>query len=133
MCARCIGDTKQARAPQLTLPSADPRRPSLTPPLPAPPRSLIEDGDPAPLHDEAVIAIAAAHGVSPAQALIRWQVQRGFVVIPKSVTPARIASNFDVFGFSLTDAEMATLAGLNKGLRLIKVRASTLREWGQHR
>ncbi|WP_369148393.1 aldo/keto reductase [Streptomyces sp. R44] len=69
------------------------------------------------LDDPAVTAIAAAHGKSPAQVVIRWHLQLGNVVIPKSVTPARIRANFDVFDFVLTDAEMATIAGLDRGLR----------------
>ena len=52
--------------------------------------------------------------------LIRWAVQRGTIVIPKSVTPARIASNIDVYGWSLSEEDMTALAGLDKGLRLIK-------------
>ncbi|MFF8601324.1 aldo/keto reductase [Streptomyces sp. NPDC015232] len=69
------------------------------------------------LDDPAITAIAAAHGKSPAQVVIRWHLQLGNVVIPKSVTPARIRANADVFDFALTDAEMATIAGLDRGLR----------------
>ncbi|MEU9851977.1 aldo/keto reductase [Streptomyces sp. NPDC047974] len=69
------------------------------------------------LDDPAIEAIAAAHGTSPAQVVIRWHLQLGNVVIPKSVTPARIRANFDVFGFVLTDEEMAVIAGLDRGLR----------------
>ncbi|MEU2508444.1 aldo/keto reductase [Streptomyces sp. NPDC007863] len=69
------------------------------------------------LDDPAIEAIAAAHGTSPAQVVIRWHLQLGNVVIPKSVTPARIRANFDVFGFVLTDEEMAAIAGLDRGLR----------------
>ncbi|MFE7511531.1 aldo/keto reductase [Streptomyces sp. NPDC057540] len=69
------------------------------------------------LDDPAIVAIAAAHGTSPAQVVIRWHLQLGNVVIPKSVTPARIRANFDVFGFVLTDEEMAVIAGLDRDLR----------------
>ncbi|MEU7029094.1 aldo/keto reductase [Streptomyces sp. NPDC046275] len=69
------------------------------------------------LDDPAITAIAAAHGKSPAQVVIRWHLQLGNVVIPKSVTPARIRANAEVFDFALTDAEMATIAGLDRGLR----------------
>ncbi|MGW1836175.1 aldo/keto reductase [Streptomyces sp. BBFR2] len=69
------------------------------------------------LADEAIVRIAAAHGVTPAQAVLRWHLQLGNVVIPKSVTPARIRQNLDVFGFTLTDAEMTEIAGLDRGLR----------------
>ncbi|MFC9730054.1 aldo/keto reductase [Streptomyces roseolus] len=69
------------------------------------------------LDDQAIAAIAAAHGKSPAQVVIRWHLQLGNVVIPKSVTPARIRANIDVFDFVLTDEEMAAIAGLDRGLR----------------
>ncbi|MEU2237230.1 aldo/keto reductase [Streptomyces vietnamensis] len=69
------------------------------------------------LDDPAIAAIAAAHGKSPAQVVIRWHLQLGNVVIPKSVTPARIRANFDVFDFVLTDEEMTAIAGLDRGLR----------------
>ena len=57
-------------------------------------------------------AIAAAHERSPAQVALRWNLQLGQVVIPKSVTPERIRANLDVFDFELTEAEMATLTEL---------------------
>ncbi|MFF5767419.1 aldo/keto reductase [Streptomyces tanashiensis] len=69
------------------------------------------------LDDPAIVTIAAAHGKSPAQVVIRWHLQLGNVVIPKSVTPARIRANVDVFDFVLTDEEMAAVAGLDRGLR----------------
>ncbi|RFA09853.1 oxidoreductase [Subtercola boreus] len=61
--------------------------------------------------------IAAKHGVSPAQVVIRWHVQLGNVVIPKSITPSRIASNIDVFEFTLDDADLALIAALETGER----------------
>ena len=70
------------------------------------------------LAEAAVVAVAEAHGVSPAQAVIRWHLQQGRVVIPKSVTPERIAANADVFGFTLTDAEMDAITALERGNRL---------------
>lgn len=57
--------------------------------------------------------IARAHGKSPAQVIIRWHLQSGLVVIPKSETPARIEENFDVFDFELSAAEMAAIDGLD--------------------
>jgi 2,5-diketo-D-gluconate reductase A len=69
------------------------------------------------LDDPAIVAIAKAHGKTPGQAVIRWHLQLGNVVIPKSVTPARIEQNFDVFGFELTDAEMDSIAALDRGER----------------
>lgn len=84
------------------------------------PARLIADGDPAPLHEPAIIAIAAKYNVTAAQILIRWTVQRGFVVLPKSVTPERIASNIDVFSFSLDDEDLKLIAALENGRRLVK-------------
>lgn len=58
---------------------------------------------------------AAAHGVTPAQVVIRWHLQAGTIVFPKSAQPERIQENFDVFGFELTDAEMSAINGLDRG------------------
>ncbi|WP_435971943.1 aldo/keto reductase [Streptomyces sp. Qhu_M48] len=69
------------------------------------------------LADPAIVGIAARHGKSPAQVVLRWHLQLGNVVIPKSVTPARIRENLDVFDFALSDEELSTLAGLDRGLR----------------
>ncbi|WP_129657179.1 aldo/keto reductase [Rothia halotolerans] len=66
------------------------------------------------LADDAVRAAAAAHGVEPAQAVLRWHLQQGRIVIPKSVTPARIASNLDVFGFDLTSEELDAIDALDR-------------------
>ncbi|MDJ0360305.1 aldo/keto reductase [Rhodococcus sp. H29-C3] len=65
------------------------------------------------LDDPALAPIAEAHGVTPAQVVLRWHIQHGNVVIPKSVTPKRIASNFDVFGFTLTNEEVAQINALD--------------------
>ncbi|MFF4754932.1 aldo/keto reductase [Streptomyces sp. NPDC002514] len=61
--------------------------------------------------------LAAKYGKSPAQVVIRWHLQLGNIVIPKSVTPARIRENFDVFGFELTADEMQAVAALDRDLR----------------
>ena len=66
----------------------------------------------------AVADAARAHGVSPAQAVIRWHLQHGIIVFPKSNSRERIAQNFDVFGFELTAAEMAAIDGLDQGMRV---------------
>lgn len=66
------------------------------------------------LLDNAVIGkIAAKHGKTPAQAIIRWHLQNGLIVIPKSVTPSRIVENFGVFDFELDDADLKALDGLD--------------------
>ncbi|MGY5766636.1 aldo/keto reductase [Brachybacterium sp. DNPG3] len=70
-----------------------------------------------PLHDERIAAIAAAHGRTPAQVMLRWHVQKGVQAIPKSVRPERIAENLDVLGFELTEDEIATIDGLDTGVR----------------
>jgi 2,5-diketo-D-gluconate reductase A len=67
------------------------------------------------LEQPAIAAIAARHGRSTAQVVLRWHLQLGNIVIPKSVTPSRIAENFDVFGFVLSDAEMGSIGGLDEG------------------
>lgn len=64
------------------------------------------------LDDPVLCEVAEVHGVRPAQVVLRWHVDHGFVVIPKSATPERIDSNFDVFGFSLSAEELARIDGL---------------------
>jgi 2,5-diketo-D-gluconate reductase A len=70
------------------------------------------------LEDATVQKVAAAHGVTPAQAVIRWHIQLGNVVIPKSVNPGRIRENIDVFGFELTVSEMDALVAMGEDRRL---------------
>lgn len=65
------------------------------------------------LSDAVIAEIAARHGKSPAQVIIRWHLDLGLVVIPKSVTPSRIVENFDVFDFTLSDEDKAAIAGLD--------------------
>ncbi|MBW4095301.1 MAG: aldo/keto reductase [Acidobacteria bacterium] len=65
------------------------------------------------LEDAAVVKIAESLGRTPAQVILRWHLQLGNIVIPKSVTPERIESNFDVFGFELSDADMAAIDALD--------------------
>ncbi len=69
------------------------------------------------LGDPTLDRLAAEHGVSPAQIVIRWQLQLGNVVIPKSSTPARIRENLDVFGFALDADDLAAIAALETGER----------------
>jgi len=65
------------------------------------------------LEDEAIAAIAEKHGRKPAQMIIRWHIENGLIVIPKSVTASRIIDNFDVFDFSLDADDMAKIAALD--------------------
>ncbi|RGD56547.1 aldo/keto reductase [Kitasatospora xanthocidica] len=69
------------------------------------------------LDDPAITAIAARTGKSPAQVVLRWHLQLGNIVIPKSVTPARIRQNLDVFDFELTAQDMAAIAAGDRDLR----------------
>jgi 2,5-diketo-D-gluconate reductase A len=70
------------------------------------------------LDDPAITAIAEAHGKTPGQVVIRWHLQLGNVVIPKSVTPERISQNFDVFDFHLSEDEMKSIDALDAGDRI---------------
>jgi len=70
------------------------------------------------LDDPVIQGIAASRGVTPAQVVLRWHLDLGNVVIPKSVTPARIAENFDVFGFALTDDDHRAIAAMDRGERI---------------
>jgi 2,5-diketo-D-gluconate reductase A len=64
---------------------------------------------------EPVAAAAAAHGKTPAQTVLRWHLQKGFIVFPKSVRRERLAENLDVFDFTLTDAEVAAIDAMDPG------------------
>ncbi|MFZ3560940.1 aldo/keto reductase [Streptomyces sp. BH055] len=66
----------------------------------------------------AIVAIAQKHGRTPAQVVLRWHVQLGNVVIPKSVTPSRIKENIDVFGFELDTEDLGAISALNEDRRL---------------
>jgi 2,5-diketo-D-gluconate reductase A len=70
-------------------------------------------GQGALLTDPVVAKVAAKHGKTPAQAIIRWHLDLGLIVIPKSVTPARIAQNFEVFDFTLDAEDLAAIAALD--------------------
>ncbi|KAK7794965.1 hypothetical protein U0070_020364 [Myodes glareolus] len=70
------------------------------------------------LDDDVVQKIAKKHAKSPAQILIRFQIQRNVIVIPKSATPSRIRENIQVFDFELTEKDMEELLSLDKNLRL---------------
>ena len=67
------------------------------------------------LTDETITAIAGAHGVSAAQVILRWDLQRGVVAIPGSSNPDHIRENLDLFGFELTPEEMDRIAALDRG------------------
>ena len=67
--------------------------------------------------NKVVKKIAASHGKSAAQVILRWQIQAGYVVIPGSKNPEHIKENIDVFDFELKEAEMNEMSGLNQGRR----------------
>jgi 2,5-diketo-D-gluconate reductase A len=69
------------------------------------------------LDDETIATIAAHHEKTPAQTILRWHLQLGNVVIPKSVTPARIRENIEIFDFELSEDDIAALARLDAGER----------------
>ncbi|WP_282777250.1 MULTISPECIES: aldo/keto reductase [unclassified Nocardia] len=70
------------------------------------------------LDDPAIVAVAEETGRTPAQVILRWHLQLGNVAIPKSVTPTRIAENFAVFDFELTNDQMSRISALDKGARV---------------
>ncbi len=69
------------------------------------------------LEDPTIVEIAEAHGRTPAQVMLRWHLQQGRQVIPKSVTPSRIAENIDVFDFDLTNEQLDAIDALDTGVR----------------
>jgi 2,5-diketo-D-gluconate reductase A len=79
--------------------------------------SPLASGELGVLEDPTIAEIAAAHDVTPAQVVLRWHLQLGNVVIPKSATQERIEQNLDVFGFTLSAAEMGAIAELDDGDR----------------
>ena len=66
------------------------------------------------LNDEVISAIAESHGVSPAQVILRWNLQKGVVVIPGSSNPDHIKENTELYDFALTDAEMEKINALDR-------------------
>ncbi|WP_144791843.1 aldo/keto reductase [Kocuria palustris] len=76
-----------------------------------------DGGGKSTLDDEEIADIARAHGRTPAQVMLAWHLQRGRCAIPKSVTPARIAENFDVLGLELAGDELARIDALDTGVR----------------
>lgn len=75
------------------------------------------DGARSTFNDPVILGIAEAHGKSAAQVMLRWQLQLGHSVIPKSIRPERIAQNFDVFDFVLNTEQMDEIASLETGVR----------------
>ena len=74
-------------------------------------------GQGAVLDDPAIGSIAERVGKTPAQVVLRWHIQRGDIIFPKSVTPGRINENFEIFDFELSDGDVAEISSLNKNER----------------
>jgi diketogulonate reductase-like aldo/keto reductase len=71
---------------------------------------------PSPLEIPLIETLALKYNVTPAQICIKWQIQRGVIAIPKSCSEERIISNINVFGFKMTDEEIASIETLDRGL-----------------
>ena len=84
---------------------------------PLPQSDATPDGVQGPLDHPCVVEKAAAHRKTPAQIVLRWHLQHGLSVIPKSLRPARIAENFDIFDFELTADDIAAIDALDTGMR----------------
>ncbi|WET49011.1 aldo/keto reductase [Chryseobacterium indologenes] len=82
------------------------------------PWSPLGNGNAGLLSNHDLKSIAGKYGKTVAQVILRWHLQEGFVVIPKSVTPSRIEENFNVFDFELTEEEMNVVRSLDTGKRL---------------
>jgi diketogulonate reductase-like aldo/keto reductase len=76
-------------------------------------------------HNEQLLGIATAHQRDVGQVILRWQLQRGIITIPKTLKPTRMASNLDIFDFELTETEMSIISGMNTDETLFGVSEAT--------
>lgn len=90
-------------------------------PLGSPARPWVTDKDPVLLDEPTLAALATKYGKTKAQILLRWQMHRGHIAIPKSTNPTRIAENFDIFNFSLSDEDVNELNKLDRNLRFVPI------------
>lgn len=78
--------------------------------------AFVKDSNPVPLKDPIIIEIGKNHNKTAAQVILKWNVQRKVVAIPKSVNKSRIEENINIFDFELSDEEMKKIDGLNKNV-----------------
>ena len=88
-------------------------------------------GDKALLEEPLFAALAQKYGKTNAQVILRWHIQAGNIVIPGSKNPAHIKDNFDLFDFSLTDAEMAKIVALDKDTRYYTSTPEMLKKYAE--
>ncbi|KAF2348377.1 NADP-dependent oxidoreductase domain [Trinorchestia longiramus] len=88
-------------------------------PLGSPDRPWLKQDEPVVMNDPLIQTLASKYGVTVAQLLIKFQVQRGVICIPKSVTKSRIIENIEVWGFTISDEDVAAMAALNKPFRAV--------------
>ncbi|XP_067657230.1 aldo-keto reductase family 1 member B1-like isoform X1 [Haliotis asinina] len=86
-------------------------------PFGAPGQNYVSKDAPKLLEDPTIVGIGSKYNKSPAQVILRWGIQRGYAVIPKSTNPARLAQNMDIFDFKLSEEDMKTMLALDRGLR----------------
>lgn len=94
-------------------------------PLGSPNRPWAKPGDPMLMEDPKIVSVAKKYNKTSAQILIRYQIQRGHVVIPKSVTKSRIQSNFEVFDFELTEEDMKLITSFDCNGRLVPISSAS--------
>jgi aldehyde reductase len=95
-------------------------------PLTNPGSIFRQDGQPCVLDESVIKEIAAKHGKTPAQVVLRWTIQYGVIVIPKSIKRHRLEENFNIWDFSLSDGDMEKIAGLENGYRFVKLERDRL-------
>ncbi len=92
--------------------------------------SMKKEGEPVPLKSDIIMAIAQKNGMSPAQVLIRWQLQRNIAVIPKSTNPVRLKENLDSLNCELSETDMAEIKSMDQHKRIVDGAFFTVPEKG---